>query len=138
VDTLNISDIIVILIPFTIFGALWLINWLEQRLPEKQRAALKEFASIAIKKVEQQFSDLSNSQKKQAAIDIVEQMFHEFKMPVPHLAIIDAVIEACIWEMNHVRTYSGAIARRSESPQIPWRNRPSKYFSPDSTNDLRG
>ena len=100
---MNTSDIIVLLMPVIFAVAWWLFSWIEQRLPEKQRAAFKDFVDIAVKNVEQEIDNMPSSQKKEAAIRIVEPLFEAFKLPVPDAAVISAAIEAAVFEMNQMK-----------------------------------
>ncbi len=89
----------------------------EQRSPSKQREALKDFAEIAVKYIEQRFSDLSSDQKKEAAVRFVIKLFVEHDLPVPDQAIIEAAIEAVVWEINHVGENTGIKQRRDRSTE---------------------
>lgn len=93
-----VSNIIILLLPVMLMLDLWLFHWIGNRLPEKQRAALDHFVDIAVKNVEQQYTD--NPDKKNLAIKIVKQSFQALKLPVPDAALIDAAIEACVYELR--------------------------------------
>lgn len=97
------SDIMILLLPVMIALSCWLLRLLEQRLPEKQRAALDHFVNIAVKNVEQELDTVPSSQKKDAAIKIVESFFRFFKLPLPDEEIIKAATEAAVFELNQMK-----------------------------------
>ena len=94
---MSISDIILVLIAL-IMPFLWFL--LLQRLPEKQRAALDQFAKYAVYKVEQQYSHFSNSQKKAYAETVIENCFRAARLPIPDYVLIDASIEYFVYVMK--------------------------------------
>ncbi len=102
-DFMSVSDIIVLLFPVIVFLILWSFRWLEQRLPEKQREALDQFARYAVRKIEQQYSDWSGDKKKSYAETIVINLFKDMHLPVPSYALVDAAIEAVVFELNQLK-----------------------------------
>lgn len=107
-------DIIILLFPVIVALMIWLLRIAEQRLPEKQRQALDQFVKIAVQNVEQQYTH--NPDKKNIAISVVIQFFTFFKLPVPDVALIDAAIEACVWEIQNSGAYTGAEVRVNTGP----------------------
>jgi LL-H family phage holin len=98
---MNISDVVLAVVIFVIIMTPYTLHWLEQYLPEKQRAALDQFAKYAVQKVEQKFKG-NSLQKKDMAVYIVESCFKAAKLPVPDLVLIDAAIESFVFEMNQL------------------------------------
>lgn len=135
-DTI-ISDAIMFILVALFFIAIWLLYRVEQRLPEKQREALNHFVEIAVKDVEQELGNAPSDQKKTTAISIVEQLFMEFKMPIPSEKIISMAIEALIWEISNVGKNSGIKQRRDQQSISAWSNRLKRNQSANLTNDLR-
>jgi LL-H family phage holin len=91
------------LIPFLIAGCAYGYQLLAQRLPEKQRAALDQFAGIAVAKIEQQYSSASGPNKKQLAIELIGDLFKSFGLPIPSTGAIDAAIEAAVFAINQAQ-----------------------------------
>jgi hypothetical protein len=84
---------------------LWPILWhlasplgmmLTQKLPEKQRTALAQFADMAVRNVEQASKDVPNDAKKQIALTIAIRLFKTFHIPLPPAYILDVAIEAAV------------------------------------------
>jgi LL-H family phage holin len=94
-----LSDLIILLLPIIIAVALWLYRLLEQRLPEKQRAILDYFVKIAVQCVEATNAG-TGIQKKNAAIMLITAFFSTLRLPVPSSALIDAAIDAAVFEMK--------------------------------------
>jgi LL-H family phage holin len=100
---MNMSDIIVLLLPILVLIALWLFHWIEQRLPAQQRQALDQFARYAVKKIEKQYSDWPSDKKKAYADTIITALFEDLHLPVPSYALIDAAIEAVVYEIKQAK-----------------------------------
>lgn len=132
-----ISDAIMFILVALFFIAIWLLYRVEQRLPEKQREALNHFVEIAVKDVEQELGNAPSDQKKTTAISIVEQLFMEFKMPIPSENIISMAIEALIWEISNVGANTGIKQRRDRSTEAAWTRHAKRDFPSNRTNDLR-
>jgi len=88
-----------------IFFATWPLAWhlmapvaqyIIQRFPTGQFAALRDFAEMAVKQVEQQHKNLSGEAKKQIAMRLVIRLFKAFKRPLPPEDIVSAAIEAIV------------------------------------------
>jgi hypothetical protein len=88
-----------------IFFATWPLAWhlmapvaqyIIQRFPTGQFAALKDFAEMAVKQVEQQNKNLTGEAKKQIAMSLVIRLFKVFKRPLPPEEIVNAAIEAVV------------------------------------------
>ncbi len=102
-----ISNVVLLLLPIFIAVSLYCYKAIEQNLPEKQRAALTEITRMAVYSVEQQYSSVDSEHKKNAAVNMVGNIFRAFKLPIPEMYIISAAIEACILEMNMFQNGSG-------------------------------
>jgi LL-H family phage holin len=89
-----------ILLPILIGLAAHFARVLAQRLPEYQAARLEQFASIAVRSVEQQFQD--SPEKKAVAQDSIANLFRALKLPVPPPEAIDIAIEAAVFELNRI------------------------------------
>ena len=100
----TISNMIIDLLPVLTFLAILFFQWFAQRLPDRQREALAHFASIAVQRTEQLFSSSDSATKKQVTIQLVEDLFHAFKLPQPDAAAIDAAIEAAVWSLSSMNT----------------------------------
>lgn len=98
---MNISDIILAVIILFIVTLPYLILPLIKRLPEKQLAALDQFAKYAVQKVEQQFVG-NNLQKKDLAVHIIETCFKAAKLPLPELVLVDAAVESFVYEIKQL------------------------------------
>jgi hypothetical protein len=95
-----IGNLAIALFPIFIGIAAWLYQRLVQRLPDKQREALSQFAHMAVTSTEQLYSDLSGSGKKQEAMNALAATFKAFGLPVPGTAALSAAIEAEVWLMH--------------------------------------
>jgi len=95
------SDLIIVLWPFIVLLAAWIFRKLEQRLPEKQAAALNQYAKYAVQKIEQQLTGTS-SEKKNSAISLVIDLFKGARLPIPAMQLIDAAIESFVYELNQL------------------------------------
>jgi LL-H family phage holin len=98
---MNISDVVVAALTLIVLLMPYILLPLIQKAPEKQRAALHQFAKYAVQKVEQKFKGTS-MQKKDMAVYIVESCFKAAKLPVPDLVLIDAAIESFVYEMKQL------------------------------------
>lgn len=97
---MNISDIIITLLPFLSALSLFLFRLAEQRLPEKQRNTLDKYAKYAVQTVEQKFGNWTPIQKKARAIALIEETFRAAHLPIPDVALIDTAIESFVYEVN--------------------------------------
>lgn len=85
-------------LPWMIGIVYWLSRSLAQRLPEHQRAALVQFAHMAVCRIEQEYTN--NPAKRTLAVACVEDLFQSFKLPVPPKAAILIAIEAAVYELH--------------------------------------
>ena len=81
---------------------IWMLRIIEQRMPPEQRAALDYFADKAVKYIEMVHRG-TGGQKKDAAINMVYTFFKKINRPAPSYALIEAAIEALVWEMNQAK-----------------------------------
>lgn len=95
-----LSTIIFFLMPGSVGAVYYLCRVLAQRLPEYQRQALEQFATQAVRKVEQQFTN--NPGKKDLAESYIISMFKAFNLPVPPKEAIDIAIEAAVYLLDQV------------------------------------
>lgn len=102
-----VANLIIFLLPFTIVAASLLFQIVIHALPERQRAALVEFARMAVQRTEQLYSELPGGQKKEAATLLVRQLFNAFHLPVPAPILVDAAIESAVFTLNRVAGVSG-------------------------------
>lgn len=98
-----------------VFGALYVIYIIKQRLPEHTRVALEQFARQAVWQVEQQQGSLSGASKKELAIASVTKLFQAFGLPVPPAIAVDIAIEAAVYVLN--KMYAPAV-ESNNSPKI--------------------
>ncbi len=98
VTTMIVNAILTLLLPIMIAFAWYLAYLFIQRLPLQQRAALEQFAKMAVQQTEQ--VNGGNPQKKTLATALVVSAFKAFKLPVPPTEMIDAAIEAAVFAMN--------------------------------------
>lgn len=83
------------------------IHWgamLAQRLPDRQRLALEQFARQAVQQVDQQYPTQSNPGKKALAQASVTKLFQIHKLPVPGQDAIDIAIESAVFQLPHKNT----------------------------------
>lgn len=99
---LLLSNIVILSFPIILALALWTIKSAEQKLPEKQRTALDQFVKYAVYCVEQT-SNGTSMQKKNAAITLITAFFAAMKLPMPSQTLVEAAIEACVFEMKQAR-----------------------------------
>jgi LL-H family phage holin len=101
------EQIILALMPYVVPSLIGLCVYIYhqvfQALPEKQREALEQLAAPAVQMVEQMYANIPPDQKKAAAIHAIELGFQAFKIPAPDDAIINAFIEAAVFEMNRLK-----------------------------------
>jgi hypothetical protein len=98
--TANINTLFLDLMPVLVALCAWLYQWSMQRLPERQRASLEQFARIATSKIEQVFPNAGSANKKQLATSLVEDLFKSFGLPTPDSRAIDAAIESAVLAIN--------------------------------------
>lgn len=94
-----ITDIVILLFPILLVLALFAFRLIEQRLPEKQRAALDQFVKYAVHFVEQTSTGTS-AQKKNMAVSLIYDFFSAMRLPLPPHILVDAALEACCFELN--------------------------------------
>jgi hypothetical protein len=82
---------------------LGILRLFEQRLPDKQHAALDRFAKYAVQKVEQQYTDNPSNHKKVLAERFVEEAFQDAKLPIPSALLIDKAIESFVYEIKQLQ-----------------------------------
>ena len=99
---MNTSDIIVLLLPIMVFVSLLLCQWFEQRLPPAKRAELDYYVEKAVKYVEMTCTSAS-LQKKSAAVSMIYDFFKAANRPAPSQVLVDAAIEACVYEINQMK-----------------------------------
>ena len=101
-DFMNTSDIIILLLPIMGFAALWLFHWIEQKMPPAKRKELDYYTEKAVKCIEQTCAGTSQ-QKKNAAITMIYAFFKDINRPAPSQILIDAALEACVYEINQMK-----------------------------------
>lgn len=92
-----VSTIILIAWPLLWHLAYPIGKLLEHKLPSRQREVLEQFASIAVRNVEQVSMNSSNAAKKQVAMSLLVQLFRGFHIPLPPEEILDGAIEATVY-----------------------------------------
>lgn len=95
-----INSILTLLLPVLIGYACWVYRLAVQRLPEQQAARVEQFARMAVRKVEQQYTN--NPNKKALAEAYIAKMFEAFHIPMPSKEAIDTAIESAVFEINKV------------------------------------
>jgi LL-H family phage holin len=96
----QVSMLLLDLLPVLTVLAVFIGEWLAQRLPARQREALRHFAETAVSATEQVFGGTEGASKKQMALQLVEELFRAFKLPIPNATAIDAAIEAAVWALT--------------------------------------
>jgi LL-H family phage holin len=96
-----ISDAVLSCLPFFIVVAGILYKIFMLRLPDKQAQSLRMFSEYAVQAVEQANQNSAGTQKKSLAIEIIQDLFHEFGLPVPGVKTLNTAIENAVYLMNH-------------------------------------
>ena len=96
-----ITNLIPLLIPLAIALGVWLYQFLMEFLPTQQRASIDHIVRMIVRHVEQTMDAVSNAEKKQAAIMLAGQLFRALHLPVPDGPLLDAAIEAAVYELQH-------------------------------------
>jgi hypothetical protein len=99
-----ITSVAPILFSVLTVAAIWCYQWLAQRLPEKQRIMLDHMTNMAVKHTEQLYGDMTQEMKKEAAMQLTENLFRYFHLPVPPPTIISAAIEAAVFSLPETYT----------------------------------
>ena len=116
----NLNILFLDLMPVLVALCAWLYQWSMQRLPERQRASLEQFARIATSKIEQVFPTAGSANKKQLATGLVEDLFKSFHLPTPDPRVIDAAIESAVLAINRMQDSKTSIAGDGLlSPSMP-------------------
>jgi Bacteriophage holin of superfamily 6 (Holin_LLH) len=118
-----LSSLVLVLIPFLVGLVCYIYQCFLQRLPTAQRAALHQFSTYAVQKVEQQYADIGSAQKKQLAYDALTGLFKSFGLPIPAAHAIDVSIESAVYELSQehldLNPLSGQKSLPWVSPTIP-------------------
>jgi hypothetical protein len=81
-------------------SSFYLYQILERRLPENINRSLFQFAKEAVYYTEQVCLKADSAAKKRYAINVVYDLFHEFKLPIPSEIAIDIAIESALVQMK--------------------------------------
>lgn len=95
-DPILMSNIVILCMPIIVAIVVYIYNMLVARLPGAQRKALQEFTTMAVHYVEQFHKRKLSSEKKELAIDAVQQLFREYNLPIPSDEAIEVAIESSV------------------------------------------
>lgn len=93
-----VNTILILILPALIALCYYLAQYLIQRLPTHQRAALEQFARMAVRYVMQQPEQLN---QKAIAIAYATDLFKAYKLPLPTPEIIEIAVVAAMHELEH-------------------------------------
>jgi LL-H family phage holin len=95
-------DIILSLLVLILMIAIMELKQIKRSLPPEIAEAIDRLVRIAVKCVEQTSTGTSR-QKKDAAITLIYSFCEAMRIPVPSHALIDAAIEACVYEIQQAK-----------------------------------
>jgi len=99
-----ILDLLPIIVPYVLAHsfviAARIYHGLTQRLPANQRAVLEYIASKAVAMAEQKYKSFNGTQKRMYAEAALYALCQYFGIPTPDRAVVDALIEAAVSEIN--------------------------------------
>jgi hypothetical protein len=93
-----VNSILVFILPMLVGLVYWIAQFQIQRMPTHQRAALEQFARMAVKYVEQVHVD--SPDKKALAMAYTSDFFRLFGLPVPPSDVIEVAIGAAAYEIQ--------------------------------------
>ena len=96
-----LSDLVPLLIPLIVALAIWLYQFLMEFLPARQRS-IDHVVRMVVRQVEQTMEGMTSDEKKEAAMTLAGQLFGALHLPVPDEQLLDAAIEAAVYELTHV------------------------------------
>jgi len=99
--TLIVNAVLTLLLPAFAGIVVWLSRVLAQNLPDHQAPRLEQFARLAVRQVEQQYTQ--NPGKKNLAVVTVKELFNAFQLPLPPDAAIAIAIEAAVYDLGPSR-----------------------------------
>lgn len=97
-----LSDLVPLLIPLIIALAIWLYQFLMEFLPARQRISIDHVVRMVVRQVEQTMESMTSDEKKEAAMTLAGQLFGALHLPIPDEQLLDAAIEAAVYELTHV------------------------------------
>ncbi len=93
-----INSILVLILPALIAICYVFAQFFIQRMPVHQRAALEQFARLAVRYVEQQPEQPA---QKNLAMGYTCELFEAYKLPLPPPEIIEIAVVAAMHELEH-------------------------------------
>ena len=97
-----LGDLVPLLIPLVVALGIWLYQFLMEFLPARQRVSIDHVVRMVVRQVEQTMEGIGSDEKKQAAVMLARQLFGALHLPVPDEHLLDAAIEAAVYELAHV------------------------------------
>ena len=97
---MNISDIVILLLPVLFPIVLWLFKAYERSLPENTQKMLETFAKRAVQAIEQMYPDKPNLNKKSQAVVTIQALFRDAKLVPPSQWSIEFAVEAAVYEVK--------------------------------------
>src|SRR5712691_2042275 len=96
-----ITNLVPLLIPLAIALGVWLYQFLMEFLPTQQRASIDHIVRMVVRQIEQTMDAVSGDDKKRAAIALAGQLFRALHLPLPDEPLLDAAIEAAVYELQY-------------------------------------
>jgi LL-H family phage holin len=118
-DSTLISYLVLAVLPFIALVASYLYKIIVAKLPEAQRKILEQIVQYAVQMAEQMGG--SGQQKKAIALQVIEQMYQSFKLPVPDEAVINTMVESAVFLINqmvHTTPLQGNTYTRTSMPIV--------------------
>jgi hypothetical protein len=97
-----LNDLVPLLIPLIVALAIWLYQFLLEFLPARQRISIDHIVRMVVRQVEQTMENMPSDEKKQAATTLAAQLFSALHLPIPDEQLLDAAIEAAVYELTHL------------------------------------
>lgn len=95
---LIVNAILTLLLPIFAGIVVYLSRLVAQNLPDHQALRLEQFARMAVRRVEQEYTH--NPGKKELAEAALVELFQSFRLPVPSKAVRSHAIEAAVYELE--------------------------------------
>jgi LL-H family phage holin len=112
-----LANLILVLLPFVASFAYYIFKVLEQRLPRRQAEMLDKVVHYAVQTVEQMYTDAGGAAKKKLAETMIVELFKTSGLAVPSMQMIDAAIEATVFQLQQMPTVMSAKAAKRVSVQ---------------------
>jgi LL-H family phage holin len=107
------------LYPFLFALAALLFQRLAAKLPHNQQAMLKQIAQLVVSAVEQMGAGKTGQEKKQMAVDMIENILQSFHITISSV-LIDALVESAVYGINQGQSIKlPPVPTSPESPNTP-------------------